>query len=148
MTAWVQALDVPGMQRELHLLPPVGYSPVGSTAPVQMEDGYPAAILHVTGRNGAISSALYMTAPVLRQFAAYAERYAAFMDARAKGEPGPCLCTAWVMADEPCPNAARMDYAMCAECWPDGDSDPDHFVPGGQSALTMSHRHGPRGAAS
>ena len=127
MTAWVRALDEPGLASEVHLRPELRVD--GSLV---LTDGYPAASVSVVGRHGAPKAYLALTAGQLRQLADYSNRIAGFLDARAKGEPGPCICAAWNLSSDPCPNEARMDYAMCSDCWP---------KIGGQSALDMSHKH-------
>lgn len=65
-----------------------------------------------------------------RELAAKLERHATFAEARAKGEAGPCLCTAWSHNLYPCPNDAALDYSACRECW-----TPET----GTQHLTMGH---------
>lgn len=93
-------------------------------------DSWHAADLVVCGRNGAALATLSLTPSQLRDLAAKSLRLADFTDARAKGLPGPCLCSAWAHNLYPCPNDAALDYSMCRECW-----TPEI----GQSALTMGH---------
>jgi len=139
---WVRALDVQGSAHEVHLYAPYVRDD-GTLVPERDRQGseWPAGTMSVIGRNGGWITSLSLTAGQMRQMSDYLLRLAAFLDARAKGEPGKCLCTAWVMSSDACPNDALPDYSMCATCWP---TEPDERGRTGQSALDMSHRHRPR----
>jgi hypothetical protein len=84
----------------------------------------------ITGQRGGALAYLSLHPGQARDLARKLERTADFAEARAKGEAGPCLCTAWSHNVTPCANNAALDYTMCRECW---------APVVGQQGLTMGH---------
>lgn len=89
-----------------------------------------AASLLINGQRDGYITSLTLLPSELRRLADFADRLAAFIEARQAGRPAPCTCSAWGHGLTPCTNTAADDYVMCRECW-----SPE----GGQSALDMSH---------
>lgn len=106
--------------------------PDGSPALATDRDGsgWTAIEATIEGPRGSSLAYLTLTPSMARDLAAKLTLQADFADARRRGEPGPCLCTAWSHNLYPCPNPAALDYSACRECW-----TPER----GTQDLTMGH---------
>jgi len=130
-----RALPVVGQAADVTLYPRTNH--VGQLMPTTDRHGatWTAALdLVIHGERSAILVGLTLHPAHARDLARKLTLQADFAEARAAGEAGPCLCTAWSHNLAPgCPNAAALDYSMCRDCWTPG---------AGQSGLTMAHGAG------
>ena len=129
------ALHVPGQAADVTLHPRTnGHGQLIPTTD-RHGDGWLAALdVVIHGERGAILAGLTLLPGMARDLAHKLTRQADFAEALARGDAGPCLCTAWTHNLAPgCPNAAALDYSMCRDCWTPG---------AGQSGLTMAHGAG------
>lgn len=81
-------------------------------------DTWHGASLIVHGQRGGFVAALSLHRSDLRELASAASLTADWIDARERGEAGPCLCHAWRHGPAfPCPNRAADDSTYCRTCW-------------------------------
>ena len=126
-----QTLPIPYQAARVALYP----NTTGRGVRVPQIDRYGASWLGTVelvlrGERGASLARVTLHPAHARDLAVKLTRQADFAEARARGEAGPCLCSAWSHNLYPCANDAALDYEMCRACW-----SPES----GQSALGMGH---------
>lgn len=114
----IRGISVPQEAGDLRIFPDAG--PQGSLLPIRDRHGdtWHGASLIVHGQRGGFVAALSLHRSDLRELASAASLTADWIDARERGEAGPCLCHAWRHGPAfPCPNRAADDSTYCRTCW-------------------------------